>query len=119
METTKSKSFRDLLVWQKAHAFALAIYSLTDAFPAHERFGITSQIRRAAVSIPANIVEGFRKRGVADKQRFYNIAQGSADEALYFLILIQDLHFADTQILQDQVGEVSRLLQAYLAAMKD
>ena len=72
-----AKSFEDLLVWQKAHSFVLSIYKLTGAFPKHEIFALTSQFRRAAVSIPANIVEGFRRRGTQDKVRFFNIAQAS------------------------------------------
>ncbi len=110
----KSQSFRDVLVWQKAHAFALAIYRCTDAFPKHELFALTSQLRRAAASVPSNFVEGFRKRTAPDKLRFYNIAQGSADEALYQLILAHDLGYADTTTLQADLEEVSRLLQGYI-----
>lgn len=113
-----SKTFRDLIVWQKAHAFALEIYRVTGDFPHDERYGVTSQLRRAAVSIAANIVEGFRKRGSADKLRFFNIAQGSADETLYFLILSHDLKFTDTTTLQSQLEEISRLLQAYMSAFE-
>jgi four helix bundle protein len=113
-----SKSFRDLIVWQKAHAFTLAIYRVSEAFPASEKYGITSQLRRAAVSVAANIVEGFRKRSQADKLRYFNIAQGSADECLYYLVLVQDLQFADTTLLQAQLEEVLRLLQAYMNAME-
>ena len=115
MET--AKSFRDLVVWQKAHAFVLEVYRISNAFPADERYGITAQLRRAAVSIAANIVEGFRKRGEADKIRFFNIGQASADECCYLLILIQDLHFADASRLQQQLEEVSRLLHAYMSAI--
>ncbi len=110
----KSQSFRDVLVWQKAHAFALAIYRCTEAFPKHELFALTSQLRRAASSIPSNFVEGFRKRTTPDKIKFYNIAQASADEALYQLILAHDLHYADTTSLQTDLEEVSRLLQGYI-----
>ena len=113
-----AKSFRDLIVWQKAHAFTLAIYRLSDAFPASEKYGITSQLRRAAVSIAANIVEGFRKRGQADKLRYFNIAQGSADECLYYLVLVQDLKLVGTAELQQQLEEVLRLLQAYMNAFE-
>ncbi len=109
-----SKSFRELLVWQKAHAFALSVYRATDPFPAHERYGLTSQLRRAAGSIGSNIVEGFRRRTIPDKQRFYNTAQGSADECLYQLILAGDLGYTDTTRLQNDVEEVSRLLQGYI-----
>ena len=109
-----AKKFEDLLVWQKAHSFVLTIYRLTETFPKHEIFGLTSQLRRAAVSIPANIAEGFRRRGVSDKSRFYNIAQTSAEECRYYLILINDLGYADVQEANSIVQEVSKLLEAYL-----
>ena len=72
-----AKTFEDLIVWQKAHQFVLAVYRLTRTFPRSENYGLSSQFRRAAVSMAANIAEGFRKRGKADKLRFLNIAQGS------------------------------------------
>ena len=115
---TPSQSFRDVVVWQKAHAFALAIYRCTEAFPKHEMFALTSQLRRASSSIRANFVEGFRKRTAPDKIRFYNTAQGSADECLYHLILAHDLQYANTTALQDEVGEVSRLLQSYINGLE-
>ena len=110
----RSQSFRDVVVWQKAHAFTLAVYGLTDRFPKHEIFALTSQLRRAASSVGANIAEGFRKRTTPDKLRFHNTAQGSADECLYHLILAHDLHYGDTVALQADVEEVSRLLQGYI-----
>lgn len=112
-----SKSFRDLIVWQKAHAFTLSIYRITNAFPADERFGLTSQLRRAAGSVPANIVEGYRRRTKPDKLRFYNTAQGSADECPYHLILAHDLGYADMSNVQADLEEVSRLLQGYINGM--
>ena len=115
---TPSQSFRDVVVWQKAHAFALAIYRCTEAFPKHEMFALTSQLRRASSSIGANFVEGFRKRTAPDKIRFYNTAQGSADECLYHLILAHDLQYANTTALQDEVEEVSRLLQSYINGLE-
>src|SRR5215471_14143631 len=72
-----AQSFRDLVVWQKAHQFVLAVYRLTESFPDREKFGLSHQLRRAAVSIPANIAEGFGKRSQAEKARFLNIAEGS------------------------------------------
>lgn len=117
MEPT-AKSFHDLIVWQKAHAYVLEVCRLSEGFPATERYGITSQLRRASVSIAANIVEGFRKRGQADKLRYFNIAQGSADECHYYLVLVRDLKFADTSALENQLIEVSRLLQAYMNAFE-
>jgi len=114
----KSQSFRDVVVWQKAHAFTLALYRLTEPFPQHELFALTSQLRRAASSIPSNFVEGFRKRTKPDKLKFYNIAQGSADECLYQLILAHDLRYADTTALQADLEEVSRLLQGYINGLE-
>jgi len=112
-----ARTFRDLLVWQKAHQFVLAVYRLTERFPRDERFGLTAQLRRAAVSIPANIAEGFRKRSDADKARFLNMAQGSAEECQYYLILCTDLRYADAAPLVSQLDEVSRLLTRYAAAV--
>jgi len=108
-----AKTFEDLLVWQKAHSFVLMIYRLTEAFPKHEAFGLTSQFRRAAVSIPANIAEGFRRRGSSDKARFFNIAQASAEECRYYLILVRDLEYADTKEANLLIQEVSKMLDAY------
>ena len=76
-----AKTFEDLVVWQKAHQFVLAVYRLSRTFPRSETYGLSSQFRRAAVSVAANIAEGFRKRGNADKIRFLNIAQGSLEES--------------------------------------
>lgn len=107
-----SKTFRDLTVWQKAHRYVLAVYSITEGFPKHETYGLVSQMRRAAVSIPANIAEGFRRRKKPDKARFMNIAESSLEESRYYLILANDLGYGDTDDLMVQVGEVSRLLTA-------
>jgi len=112
-----AKSFEDLLVWQKAHSFVLTVYRLTGAFPNHEIFGLTSQFRRAAVSIPANIAEGFRRRGIPDKTRFYNIAQASVEECRYYLILVRDLGYADTKEANSLIQEVSKLLEAYVKSI--
>ena len=84
-------SFRNLSVWQEAHRMVLQIYSETGQFPADEKFGLVTQMRRAAVSIPANIAEGFKRRGIQDKIRFYNISEGSLEELKYYLILSVDL----------------------------
>ena len=112
METT-AKTFQDLIVWQKAHKFVLEVYKISQLLPKNEQYGLTSQFRRSAVSIPANIAEGFKKRGQADKARFYNIAQGSLEETRYYLILINDLNYAETNMLKAQIEEVSKLLSAY------
>lgn len=112
-----ARTFQELLVWQKAHQFVLGVYSLTAAFPKQETYGLSLQMRRASVSIPANIAEGFRRRGKADKARFMNIAEGSVEECRYFLILAKDLGYGDTQQLSATLEEVSRLLGAYAAAI--
>ena len=112
-----ARTFQDLLVWQKAHQFVLGIYALTTGFPKQETYGLSLQMRRAAVSIPANIAEGFRRRGKAEKARFMNIAEGSVEECRYFLILVKDLGYGDTERLASLLEEVSRLLNAYTAAI--
>ena len=91
-----AKTFRDLVLWRKAHEFVLAVYRFTTAFPKQETYGLASQMRRAAVSIPANIAEGFGKRGKPDKARFMNIAEGSLEESRYYLILAEDLGYGTT-----------------------
>jgi four helix bundle protein len=108
-----AKTFVDLLVWQKAHLFVLEVYRITAMFPKHEIFGLSSQFRRAAVSIAANIAEGFRKRSVADKVRFFNIARGSVEECRYYLILSKDLGYYDAPETSSLLIEVSKLLEAY------
>lgn len=119
MEETEDKirrparTFQDLVVWQKAHRFVLEVYRLTERFPKHELYGLTSQLRRAAVSIPANIAEGFKKKGLADKARFMNTAQGSLEESRYYLILATDLGYGDTESLYGALDEVGRMLGAY------
>lgn len=112
-----AKSFEDLVVWQKAHKFVLMTYCFSDDFPHRETYGLTSQLRRAAISIPANIAEGFKKKSRADKVRFMNIAQGSVEECRYYLILAADLGYGDSSELASHLGEVSRLLEAYSSAI--
>ena len=112
-----ARSFEELIVWQKGHAFVLEVYELTRQFPRHELFGLSSQLRRAAVSIPANIAEGFRRRGRPDKARFMNIAEGSLDECQYYLLLARDLGYGETAELRERLNEVSRLLRAYANAL--
>ena len=95
----------------------LRVYTLsllTGSFPSHEIYGLTSQFRRAAVSVPANIAEGFRKRTKPDKIRYLNIAQASLEECRYYLILSKDLHYSDVSESQSLLQEVSKLLEAYL-----
>lgn len=108
-----AKSFRELIVWQKAHGLVLAVYKFTEDFPAKEAYGLISQMRRCAVSIPANIAEGFKRNGIGDKLRFLNIAQGSLEECRYYLILSKDLRYGDPGKISDIIEEVSKLLEAY------
>ena len=112
-----AKNFQDLLVWQKAHEFVLSTYRFTRSFPKSELFCLTSQLRRASISIPANIAEGFKKRGAKDKLRLLNVAQGSAEETHYYLILAQDLGYGDTSKRREALGEAVRMLEAYCKAL--
>lgn len=113
-----AKSFEHLQVWQKAHYFVLEVYRLTQAFPQHELFGLVSQLRRAAISVPANIAEGFKKTGKADKLRFFNIAQGSLEETRYYLILARDLGYADPSLLMTKGEEIGKMLGGYMQGIK-
>src|SRR3954470_14539581 len=101
-----ARSFEDIEIWKKAHRFVLDTYRFTEAFPKHELFGLTSQLRRAAVSVPANFAEGFKKVSRADKLRFYNISQGSLEECRYYLILSRDLGYGDTEGMKSNLEEI-------------
>ena len=114
MNGKPAKKFQDLLVWQRAHALALAVYKVTARFPREELFGLTSQMRRSAVSVAANIAEGFKRRGKGDKARVMNIAEGSLEELRYFFILAQDLGYLSDDTLGKQAEEVARMLSAYI-----
>ena len=111
---TGSKSFKEIVAWQKAHVFVLAVYKATEKFPKTEVYGLTSQFRRASVSIAANIAEGYKKKGKKDKLRFFNIAQGSLEECRYFILLSSDLNYINNQQeLDGMIEEASKLLNAY------
>lgn len=113
-----ARSFEDLTVWQKAHDLVLRVYRLSAGFPKSEIYGVTSQIRRAAVSVPANIAEGFKRRAKPEKVRFLNIAQPSLEEVRYFLLLTRDLDYGETDPLRDDLIEVSRLLEGYIRGIE-
>lgn len=87
------KGFRKLIVWQRAHQLVLQVYKLTEKFPKNEMFGLTSQLRRAMVSVPANVAEGYAAGGKGQFKRYLDIAQGSLAEVEYYLILAQDLTY--------------------------
>jgi four helix bundle protein len=111
------KSFRDLKVWEKSHELALAAYDATANFPRQEMFGLVSQIRRCASSIPANIAEGCGRRGNGEFHRFLQIAIGSASELEYHLLLSRDLKFLDAELyasLNSRVEEVKRMLSSLI-----
>ncbi len=110
-----AKTFQQLIVWQKAHKFVLEVYRLAENFPRTEIYGLTSQFRRAAISIPANMAEGFKKRGRPDKARFLNIAQGSIEECRYFLILAKNLNYGSATPPVALLEETSKLLESYTA----
>lgn len=113
-----ARSFEDLEVWKKAHQFVLDVYRYSEKFPKHEIYGLASQFRRAAISIPANIAEGFRKTSKADKSRFYNIAQGSLEECRYYIRLASDLNYGATNDLRPKIEEISRMLTSYIAKIR-
>src|SRR5437667_9771301 len=106
----KAKTFRDLLVWRTAHEFVLGVYRFTATFPKPETYGPALQMRRAAVSIPANIAEGFARSSDDDKVRFFNISAGSEEESSYYLIMSQDISFGDTKTLKGSIEDTHRLL---------
>lgn len=115
----KIEKFTDLKVWQKAHALVLEIYQITEKhFPKNELYGLTSQIRRASVSIPANIAEGFKKSGKMDKARFYNISQGSLEEVRYYLILAHDLGYCKTCNYSSTLDEIGKMLSGLINTVK-
>jgi four helix bundle protein len=118
---TRIQTFQDLLVWQRAHEFVILVYKNTKQFPKEELFGLTSQLRRAAVSIAANIVEGYRKNSELDKLRLFNISQGSLEECRYYLILSKDIDYISEDaynILNEKIQETSYLLNKYCEAIK-
>jgi len=113
----KVVQFQQLEAWQEAHKLALMVYQATKDFPGEERFGLVSQMRRAAVSIPANVAEGFKRRGIQDKLRFYNVSEGSLEELKYFFILSRDLgYIASEAELMAQAERVGRLLNGLMAS---
>jgi four helix bundle protein len=117
MDREPARRFEDLIVWQKSHALTLRVYKITKHFPREELFGLTAQMRRAAVSVAANIAEGFSKRGRSDKARYMNTAQGSLEELRYFFILSRDLEYIPGKATSADVDEVARLLGAYVRSL--
>ena len=115
------KDFRSLDVWKKSHELVLAIYEASALFPSSELYGLTSQVRRAASSIPANIAEGCGRSTDRDFARFLQIAMGSASELEYHLILARDLGFLDSVLqeeLEQSITEVKRMLSGFMKRLR-
>lgn len=113
MDREPARSFQELVVSQKSHSLVLRVYKLTSVFPKHELFGLTSQMRRAAVSVPANIAEAFSKRTKPDKARVLNISQSSLEELRYYFILAGDLNYLTPEQQRTELDDVARMLGAY------
>lgn len=113
METKKVKTFRDLKVWQKAHALVLNVYKITQYFPKEEKFGLVAQLRRSASSIPTNVIEGHKRKGKKEFLYFLNLADASLEETKYHLILSRDLGYIEDgpfEKMSNQCDEVGRML---------
>lgn len=113
-----AKSFRDLIVWQKAHQLVLAVYRYSDNFPGKEMYCMIPQLRRAVISVPANIAEGFKKKSKPDKVRYMNISQGSLEEVRYYLILAADLGYGNSDKLSDDLDIASKMLEGYMSSIR-
>lgn len=113
----KISSFQDLEVWREAHRLILMVYHMTKEFPNEEKFGLVTQMRRAAVSMPANIAEGFKRRGIQDKIRFYNTAESSLEELKYYFVLSKDLgYIPSNDDLMAHAETIGRLLHGLIVS---
>jgi four helix bundle protein len=111
-----TRRFEDIVAWQKAHQFVVMVYRTTRSFPDFEKFGLCSQFQRAAVSIAANIAEGYKKLSKPDKLRFFNISQGSLEECRYYILLSKDLGYINNDSFENldaEIEKVSRYINAY------
>jgi four helix bundle protein len=115
------QDYRNLKVWERAHQLTLALYKVTSQFPKEELYGLTSQVRRACSSIPANVAEGCGRNSDAELARFLQIAMGSASELDYHLLLVRDLKFMSTrdyEQLGTELSEVRRMLNAFIQKLR-
>ncbi len=111
--------FEQLEVWQAAHQLVLDVYKTTPELPRDQKYGLISQMQRSGVSVPANIAEGFKRRGRGDKAHFYNIAQGSLEELRYYFILCRDLGYkVDYESLARQAEQIGRMLTGLINAVR-
>ena len=115
------RDFRDIRAWEKGHALTLVIYQATQQFPDDEKFGLTSQMRRASASIPTNIAEGSGRQGEAELARFMQISMGSASELEYLLLLAYDLHLLSQEEyrqLNEKTLEVKKMLASFIKKLR-
>ncbi len=111
------KTFKDLMVWQQAHEVVLKIYQVTKKFPQEERYNLVVQIRRAAISVASNIVEGFNRFSVKDSLHFYNFAKASLEEIKYQLLIARDLSYLSPVDYQETLAlteKVGKMLNAWV-----
>jgi four helix bundle protein len=116
------KNYQDLKVWQKAYQLCITIYKITKHFPKEERYGLTSQIRRAAVSVPSNIAEGYGRKTTREYMQSLYIAYGSHCELETQILLSKDLGYIKTEdfeVLQGDIGEVERMLKALIKSLQN
>jgi len=114
---TKIRRFTDLQVWQEAHSLVLDVYKVTKNFPSEERFGLTNQMRRSAVSVPSNIAEGFGRNTAKDKTQFYSIAKGSLLELQSQLYIAMDLNFVEQENknnFDERIELIARLISGLI-----
>jgi four helix bundle protein len=117
MTKVPAQRFEDLVMWQKSHALVLRVYRETSSFPNHKLYGLVSQMRRAAVSVPANIAESFKKRKNPEKARVMNIAQASLEELRCYTLLARDLSYLPSGSRWGEVEDIARMLGAYVATL--
>ena len=114
--------FEDVIAWQKARVFINHVYRATKRFPAEEKYGLTSQFQRAAVSIAANIAEGYKRVGKDDKLRFYNYSQASLEECRCYIYLSNDFGYITSEeacLMIEEIEETSKVLNSYIIAIKN
>lgn len=112
------QNYQELKVWQKSHVFVLEIYKLTDLFPKKETFGITSQMRRSAISIAANLAEGCGKKGMLDIANFFQTSLGSLHETEYYLLLAKDLQYISNEIFESRNQEIKEIKAMLISLIK-
>jgi len=114
----KVERFEDLIAWQQAYAIVIKVYEVTKNFPTDERYGLTQQVRRAAVSIPSNIAEGFGRHSRPDYLRFLDMARGSTYELQTQMRIAHDLRYMDDPALMDKIEELERVLNGLIRALR-